>query len=142
VIAFDVNVFVTAHVAGQEHHIVALKQIEGAMDRGETIAVSDLVLSGYVRIVTNHRYLRDPDTVNEALAFCDALKARPNVRVLTSGPRHWDIFADLCRVTEARGAIVSDAYHAALAVEHNCEWISFDRDFARFPGLRWRSPLD
>ena len=44
--------------------------------------------------------------------------------------------------TQARGSIVADAQHAALAIEHGCEWISFDRDFSRFPGLRWRHPLD
>lgn len=141
-ITFDVNVFVNAHVAGQEHHDVALELVERTAEGSETLGVSDLVLSGYVRVVTNHRYLHDPDTVDEALAFCDALRGRPNVRVISAGPRHWDIFADLCRATEARGGLVADAYHAALAIEHNCEWVSFDRDFARFKGLRWRSPLD
>lgn len=141
-IAFDVNVFVNAHVAGQEHHAAALEEIERAMAGSETVGVSDLVLSGYVRIVTNHRYLHDPDTVDEALAFCDAFRARPNVHPLRAGHRHWDIFGELCRATEARGGVVSDAYHAALAIEHNCDWVSFDRDFARFGGLRWRSPLD
>jgi predicted nucleic acid-binding protein len=36
---------------------------------------------------------------------------------------------------------VSDAYLAALAIEHGCEWITTDRDFSRFPGLKWRHPL-
>jgi predicted nucleic acid-binding protein len=40
----------------------------------------------------------------------------------------------------ARGNIVTDAWYAALAIEHGCTWISFDRDFARFPGLDWRAP--
>jgi hypothetical protein len=43
---------------------------------------------------------------------------------------------------EAKGNLVPDAYLAALAIEHGCEWISADRDFARFPGLRWRHPFD
>ena len=36
----------------------------------------------------------------------------------------------------------TDAYHAALAIEHGAEWITTDRDYARFTGLRWRHPLD
>jgi uncharacterized protein len=36
---------------------------------------------------------------------------------------------------------VADAYLAALAIEHGCEWISTDDDFARFPGLKRSHPL-
>jgi predicted nucleic acid-binding protein len=61
--------------------------------------------------------------------------------VLTPGDRHWQIFSDLCRTSHAKGNLVADAYHTALAIEHGCEWITADRDFARFKGLRWRHPL-
>jgi predicted nucleic acid-binding protein len=57
------------------------------------------------------------------------------------GPRHWKIFVDLCRATGARGNRVPDAYLAALAIESGSEWVTTDRDFARFEGLRWRYPL-
>jgi len=57
------------------------------------------------------------------------------------GPRHWEIFDRLCRAVDARGNLVPDAYLAALAVESGSEWITGDRDFSRFPGLRWRHPL-
>jgi hypothetical protein len=42
----------------------------------------------------------------------------------------------------ATGALVPDAYFAALAIESGSEWVTADRDYARFPGLRWRHPLD
>ena len=29
---------------------------------------------------------------------------------------------------------------AALAIEWGCEWVTMDRDFARFPGLKWSVP--
>jgi predicted nucleic acid-binding protein len=57
------------------------------------------------------------------------------------GPRHWQIFADLCRATNARGNLVADAYLAALAIEWDSEWVTADGDFGRFPGLRWRRPF-
>ena len=60
---------------------------------------------------------------------------------IAPGPRHWGIFAGLCRTTGVRGNLVPDAYLAALAIESGSEWISTDRDYARFPGLRWRHPL-
>jgi hypothetical protein len=58
------------------------------------------------------------------------------------GERHWEIFTRLCRGTDAKGNVVPDAYLAALAIEAGAEWVTTDRDYARFPGLRWRHPLD
>lgn len=48
---------------------------------------------------------------------------------------------DLIERSDVRGAMVSDAYLAALAIEHDCDLVTADSDFARFPGLRWRNPL-
>ena len=31
---------------------------------------------------------------------------------------------------------------AAPAIESGSEWITTDRDYSRFPGLKWRHPLD
>jgi hypothetical protein len=40
-------------------------------------------------------------------------------------------------VRGGQGPLVTDAYLAVLAIEHGCELITTDSDFARFPGLRW-----
>ncbi|PYQ24292.1 MAG: hypothetical protein DMF79_02095 [Acidobacteria bacterium] len=53
----------------------------------------------------------------------------------------WEIFKRFCRDYGIRGSLVADAYFAALAVESGSEWVTTDRDFARFPELRWRHPL-
>ena len=74
-------------------------------------------------------------------AFVENLRQRSNARLLTHGPRSWDIFAKLCLAARARGKLVADAYHAALALEHGCELVTADGDFARFAGLRYRHPL-
>ncbi|MEJ7803133.1 MAG: PIN domain-containing protein, partial [Candidatus Limnocylindria bacterium] len=76
-----------------------------------------------------------------ALKFTDALRSQPTATVLAPGPRHWQIFGRLCREAGAKGNLVADAYHAALAIESGSEWITTDRDFSRFAGLRWRHPL-
>lgn len=104
--------------------------------------MSDPVLSGFTRVVTHPRVFRDPTPVEEALRFCAALRATGNASALVPAERHWSIFADLCRQTEARGNDVPDAYLAALAIEQGATWWSADRGFARFPGLSWRHPLD
>jgi len=65
---------------------------------------------------------------------------QPHCQVVEPGERHWDIFKRLCVEAGVRGARVSDAWFAALAIEWGCEWITFDRDYARFPALSWRTP--
>jgi predicted nucleic acid-binding protein len=72
----------------------------------------------------------------------DALRAQPRAVALRSGERHWELFTSLCRSGDARGNLVADAYHAALAIEAGAALVTTDRDFARFPGLRWRHPLE
>ncbi|MDH5804709.1 MAG: VapC toxin family PIN domain ribonuclease, partial [Gemmatimonadota bacterium] len=52
-----------------------------------------------------------------------------------------EIFQKVASGADARGNLAQDAYFAALAIESGCEWITTDRDYARFPGLRWRHPL-
>jgi predicted nucleic acid-binding protein len=62
-------------------------------------------------------------------------------RAIEPGERHWSIFRRLCTEAKVKGNLVPDAYFAALAIEAGCDWITTDRDFSRFGGLRWRSPL-
>jgi predicted nucleic acid-binding protein len=76
-----------------------------------------------------------------ALAFCERLMERPTAAFLQPGARHWGIMVDLIERSGVRGAMVSDAYLAALAIEHGCQLVTTDSDFARFPALLWRHPL-
>jgi uncharacterized protein len=103
--------------------------------------ISELVLSSFLRVVTNARIFRLPTPLSVALEQAEALRSRPNGVTVSPGARHWRIFADLCRASGAKGAIVADAYFAALAIESGSDWITTDRDYARFTGLRWRHPL-
>jgi uncharacterized protein len=60
--------------------------------------------------------------------------------VVQPGDAHWGIFARLCREADAKGNLVPDAWFAAMAIEAGCEWVTLDRDYSRFPGLKWRPP--
>jgi toxin-antitoxin system PIN domain toxin len=115
--------------------------LEAAVTGDEALGVSELVLSGFVRVATHPRVFSPPAPVGDALAFAGALRGQPNAVIVAPGQRHWEIFERLCRTAEARGNLVPDAYLAALAIESGCEWITTDRDFSRFSGLRWRHPL-
>ena len=79
--------------------------------------------------------------VELALAFCSALTERSNCVPIRPGPTHWRVFRDLCVAVGARGKLVADAYHAAIAIENGCQWVTTDSDFSRFPGLDVRHPL-
>ena len=48
----------------------------------------------------------------------------------------------MCQVASATANQVPDAHHAALALENSATWVTNDRGYARYPNLRWRSPLD
>lgn len=126
---------------GAPDHARFREWLEMSLASDEPIGFSDLVLSGFVRVATHPRIFERPAPIDRALDFVDALRSQANAVTLAPGPRHWQIFGRLCRDANAKGNLVADAYHAALAIESGSEWITTDRDFSRFPGLRWRHPL-
>ena len=139
-ILIDVNVLIYAHKSDAVDSAQYRRWLEGVIAGDEAFGLSELALSAFLRIVTNPRIMKPPSTIADALQFIDDLRT-PQSRLVRPGERHWEIFADLCRLPGVRGDVVSDAYFAALAIESGCEWITTDRDFTRFPGLRTRHPL-
>ncbi len=135
------NVLVHAFHEGAPDHDRYRAWLTAAAESDEPMGVSDLVLNGFVRVVTHPRVFSPPAPVDRALAFANALRDQPNAVAVAPGARHWEIFERLCLAVGAKGNLVPDAYLAALAIESGSEWITTDRDFSRFEGLRWRHPL-
>ncbi len=131
-----------AHAERAPRHGEYHDWLQGMVTGASSYGMSDLVLSGFLRVVTNPRVFDPPMRIEHALGAADALRRRPNCVPIAPGRRHWEIFDRLCRQTGAKGNIVPDAYFAALTIESGSEWITTDRDYARFPGLHWRHPLD
>lgn len=140
-ILIDVNVLVYACREDAPQHAEYYEWLTARTQSREAFALSELVLSGALRILTHPRVFNPPTPLSNAVAFLEALRGQPNCVILAPGQRHWQIFTELCSQANAKGNLVPDAYHAALAIEHGCEWITTDRDYARFPELRWRHPL-
>ncbi|MGQ0843021.1 MAG: TA system VapC family ribonuclease toxin [Sporichthyaceae bacterium] len=116
--------------------------LEEAVAGSPPFGLSTLVLSGTTRVLTHPRIFDPPSGPEQVMDRLDELRARPNAVPIAPGPRHWAIFGELVRTVGACGTVVPDAYFAALAIESGSEWITADRGFGRFPGLRWRHPLD
>jgi hypothetical protein len=140
VILPDVNVLIYAYRKDSPHHDVCKPWLEKVAGADAQFGISPLALSAVARSVTNPRIFREPSPIEEAFVFCDSLISRPNCELVRPGPRHWSIFTRICVDADVRGSRVSDAWFAALAIESACTWITYDRDYARFPGLQWREP--
>jgi toxin-antitoxin system PIN domain toxin len=138
----DVNVLVNAHRPEAPHHDAYRDWLDAARSADEPLGLSDLVLSGFLRVVTHPRVFREPTPLPMALDVVTRLRATPNVVPLAPGERHWGIFTSLLAQSDARGHRVPDAYLAAMCIELGATWYSADRDFARFPGLDWRLPVE
>jgi uncharacterized protein len=136
----DVNVLIYAFRGDVPQHHICHAWLADVVASNTRFGVSHLALSALVRITSSPRLYKMPSPIAEAFGFCEYLLAQPNCQVVEPGERHWEIFRQLCVETGTRGPRVTDAWFAALAIESGCEWITFDRDFARFPGLKWRLP--
>jgi uncharacterized protein len=137
----DVNVLVYAFRPDAEHHQACRHWLDSVVNGDEAYGMAPQVLSSVLRVVTNRRVFVRPSRLDSALAFCGTLLDQPHCQIVRPGARHWTIFTDVCRSARAAGNLVADAWFAALAIESGCEWITTDRNYARFDGLRWRSPL-
>ena len=133
---------VYAHRRDADRHDEYRAWLEDVVASDQQFGVSELVLSGFLRIVTHPKVFKSPTPLAQATAFCEALRSQPNAAVLAPGARHWPIFTSLCAEVGARGNLIPDAYLAALAIETGSEWITTDGDYRRFPGLTLRHPLD
>ncbi len=136
----DVNVLISAFRADLPQHSVCRPWLVDIVSREARFGLSTMVLGAVVRITANGRIFKSPSTVGEAFAFCQNLLGQPHCQSVEPGARHWNIFRNFCIQADVRGPRVTDAWLAALAIESGSQWITLDRDFARFLGLDWRVP--
>lgn len=136
----DVNVLLYAFRTDSVDHDRYRIWLDSVVNGSEAYGVSPQVLCSLVRISTHPRIFVHPSRLEDAQEFAQTLLQQSNAALIQPGERHWSIFEQLCRDCAARGNLVQDAWFAALAIESSCEWITTDRDYARFHGLRWSPP--
>jgi len=141
VILPDVNILVQAFRSDAPDHTVCRTWLDDIVNGDARYGMAPQVLSSVIRVVTHPKVFSVPSSLDEVFHFCEILLGQPHCMVIQPGERHWEIFIRLCIEANIRGNLVTDAWFAALAIESGCEWITLDRDYARFSGLRWRVPM-
>jgi toxin-antitoxin system PIN domain toxin len=137
----DVNVLVGAMRQDDPHHDLLDQWLAHAVSGDDELGLSVLVLAAVFRVMTHERFYVPDDGRIGVFSQIERLIEQPNVCLVFPTQRGWPMFLWLCRAVDARGNLVSDAQHAAIAIEHDATWVSLDRDFARFPGLKWVMPM-
>jgi toxin-antitoxin system PIN domain toxin len=138
----DVNVLVNAYRRDAPRHKEFLNYVQSLVDAEQPFAIPAVVFSGFFRVVTHPRIFNPPSTFSDSLRFAEQLRSQSHCVPVVPGSGHWPIFIEMCTKGGARGSLVSDAYLAAIAVEMGAELVTDDRGFGRWPGLRWRHPVD
>jgi toxin-antitoxin system PIN domain toxin len=137
----DANILLYAYNADSPKHVAAAHWLEELFSGPDVIGLPWVTLWAFLRISTNPRVWSNPKSAQEAFTIVRAWLAQPGVVVVDPGPRHAELLEELVTKHSASGPIVSDAALAALALENGAILASTDRDFSRFPHLRWVNPL-
>lgn len=136
----DVNIVLAAHRGDHPDHSAVRTWFDAMLVGQERFAVPTFVWASFLRLATNRRIFDVPSPLEEAFAFIDATSVQPLHLAVAPGPRHLAIVRRLCEEADARGDLIADAVIGALAVEHDGEVVTLDRDFARFASVRHRGP--
>jgi hypothetical protein len=137
----DVSVLVNACASKAPLHEFFHSEVEGLIRSERPFGIYGPILGAVLRICTHPKIFKPPASPETVFPFLESLRGHPRAVVLEPGGRHWTIFKDFILALELRGGDVTDAWFAALAVEHDCEWWTADSGFDRFPSLRIRNLL-
>jgi uncharacterized protein len=141
VILVDANILLYAEDQLNPQHEIARGWWDAQLSGVSPVCLCWSVLCAFIRVGTNPRVFERPLTLNQAIARVQSWLDQPCVRLVYPTERHWTVLQPLLTEGQALGNLVSDAHLAALAVQHGCELMSTDGDFARFPKVKWTNPL-
>jgi len=140
-IVFDANLLIYAYDSGATQHQRARAWVEETFSGVEMLGLPWQAIAAFLRFMTNRRLPGARLSSEQASHIVDLWLNQANVRTLVPGDQHWALLRRMLIEGQASGPLVSDAIIAALTVEYGGVLHTADRDFARFPGLRWKNPL-
>jgi uncharacterized protein len=136
----DANVLLAAVNADAPRHEDAYGWLVGALSGGAPVGFAWNALLAFVRISTLSTVFPRPLSTEDAMDQIDRWLQSPSATVLAPGVRHPELLRACLEAAGRAGNLANDAHLAAIALEHRATVVTFDRDFARFPGLRWEWP--
>lgn len=136
----DLNVLLYVVNQDSVHHDSAFRWWNENLRGDEPVGLCWTVLTGFLRLATNPAIFPNPLAADTALDKVDTWLSLDQTRLVQETDDHWHILQDLLAETGPAGNLTTDAHLAALAISHGATLVSFDNDFSRFPGLRWKSP--
>jgi hypothetical protein len=136
----DANVLLYAVNERSPNHGESRTWLDESLNGREAVGFAWIVILAFLRLATHHAVFPRPLSSSDALDVVRHWLSRPMATTIEPTSRHVDVLADLLDVVGTAGNLVNDAHMAALSLEHRCEIVSYDADFARFPGVRWRAP--
>jgi uncharacterized protein len=142
VIVVDANLLIYSYDSHSPHHKKSLSWFEKTVSGAETVGMPWQTVSAFVRVLTNRKLQGLRLSIEQAAEIVDEWLEQPNVRLLFPGEDYWHVLRRVVIEGQAPGPLVSDAEIAALTIEYGGVLHTADRDFARFPGLRWKNPLE
>jgi toxin-antitoxin system PIN domain toxin len=142
VILPDANLLIYSTNRDSPEYRAAKRWLDASLAGGHGILLGWVVILAFLRITTNKRIFDRPLSIESAWSVVQGWLGHPLVSIAHPGPEHARILQQLLVAARATGDLITDAHLAALAIEHDAEVCSVDRDFARFPNLRWRNPLE
>jgi toxin-antitoxin system PIN domain toxin len=141
VIVVDANLLIYSYDLDSAHHKKSLSWLEELLSGVEAVGLPWQSVSAFLRVITNRRLAGTRVTLEQAVQVVDEWLQQPNVQVLVPADQHWSVLRQMILEGRASGPLVSDAEIAAITIEQGAVLHTTDRDFARFPGLRWKNPL-
>ena len=141
-IVCDANLLIYSYNSGSAHHSKARAWLEEIFSGIELVGLPWQAVSAFLRVMTNRRLPGERFTLEQAAQIVGLWLANANVRVLNPGDHYWPLFRRMLIEGQASGALVGAAEIASLTIEYGGMLHTADRDFARFPGLRWKNPLN
>ena len=132
----DANVLLYAVNEDAPHHAEARTWLDAALVGPEEVGFDALVTLAFLRITTRREIFPRPLSLDEACSVLAAWRSGAASLAVGPGPGHGERLCALLARTGTAGNLTNDAHLAALALAYGATVVTFDRDFARFPGVR------
>ena len=140
-IVLDANILLYAYSSTSLHHKTAREWLENIFSSETPVGIPWQSVAAFLRVITNARLPGERLTGERAIQVVQQWFSQPNIYPLVPGEEHWSLFQQMILEGQAQGPLISDAQLAALTIEVGGVLHTTDRDFARFPKLRWINPL-